>query len=166
MVQNSINTGIISRSAIERELKGKYGKLAAGYQKLSINETGVQSSFVHISNVAQCIFYDYTYSKGRTYIQSSSIARATLLTDTNALLIHIVLSVGGSFILCTQRASPPEKSARGRPRKRSEVLGYLTIIYHIRASTPVKSHIITYFSTGLSISRGREIPTFPHISRP
>ena len=41
MVQNSINTGIISRSAIERELKGKYGKLAAGYQKLSINETGV-----------------------------------------------------------------------------------------------------------------------------
>ena len=54
-----METGNISRSGKERKIKGIHGEMSAGRRKLSINETSVYSTFALISNVAQCIFYDY-----------------------------------------------------------------------------------------------------------
>jgi len=74
----------ISRSALEREIEGKYGQKLAGQQILSINGTSVYSTFVYISNVAQCIFYDYIIWYRRIYIVRRAYIATALLTDINS----------------------------------------------------------------------------------
>ena len=91
--RNIRTRGNISRSALEREIDGKYDKKPARRQKLSINETDVQSTFALISNVAQCIFYDYYICYGQTYIQPSGRYTKCTINRYIFLLNAIILSV-------------------------------------------------------------------------
>ena len=74
----------ISRSVLERELEGKYSQKPAGQQKLSINGTSVYSTFALISNVAQCIFYDYIYGETRHISNRRAHTSPALSTDINS----------------------------------------------------------------------------------
>ncbi len=63
---------LAAQNAIQREIGHKYKTLLARSLKTAQNETGIQSTFVHIYNVAQCIFYDIDNIKSLIYEQSSN----------------------------------------------------------------------------------------------
>ena len=88
-----MKTGNISRSGKERKIKGIHDEMTAGRRKLSINETSVYSTFALISNVAQCIFYDYTICKTGHIYNRRAYTLANLLTDINSFLNNLPLSV-------------------------------------------------------------------------
>ena len=114
--QNSKDASIyrnISRSTIQREIKGIDDKLTAGWQKISINETGVQSSFRNISNVAQCIFYDIQV--GSTYhIYNRRIEPTNALPqDIYSPFNTYSYLYGWIAIIIIKNRSPPGKMIRG-----------------------------------------------------
>lgn len=69
--KSSINTRPEAQKRNTTQNRAQYERIGGRALKTAKNETGVQSTFRDIYNVAQCIFYDLYIFETRTYEQSS-----------------------------------------------------------------------------------------------
>ena len=121
MHKSSINTHPEAQKRDTAQNRAQYEWIGGQASKTAKNETGVQSTFRDISNVAQCIFYELYIFETRIYKQSSiynSQERKPLLNSPSKCYFFLFISYTRIITPIVVIASTSENQIRGSARKR------------------------------------------------